>query len=55
MRGEIRFDGKPVRIADPQAARALGIGVVHQECLVFDNLSSPKTCSSMRSRRAAGS
>ena len=37
--GEIRFDGNAVRIADPQAARALGIGVVHQECLAFDNLS----------------
>jgi len=37
--GDIRFDGHAVRIADPQAARALGIGVVHQECLAFDNLS----------------
>jgi rhamnose transport system ATP-binding protein len=37
--GEVRLDGRPVRIADPQAARALGIGVVHQECQVFDNLS----------------
>ncbi|MEO8016336.1 MAG: sugar ABC transporter ATP-binding protein [Pseudomonadota bacterium] len=37
--GEILFDGKAVRIANPLAARALGIGVVHQECLVFDNLS----------------
>jgi rhamnose transport system ATP-binding protein len=37
--GEIRFDGRAARITDPQAARALGIGVVHQECLAFDNLS----------------
>ena len=37
--GEIQFDGDAVRIADPQVARALGIGVVHQECLAFDNLS----------------
>ena len=37
--GEISFDGTAVRIATPQAARALGIGVVHQECLAFDNLS----------------
>ncbi len=37
--GEIHFDGHAVTIADPQAARALGIGVVHQECLSFDNLS----------------
>ena len=37
--GEIRIDGAVVRMASPQAARALGIGVVHQECQVFDNLS----------------
>jgi rhamnose transport system ATP-binding protein len=37
--GEISFNGEAVRIANPQAARALGIGVVHQECLAFDNLS----------------
>ena len=37
--GEVRIDGKPVRITSPQAARDLGIGVVHQECQVFDNLS----------------
>jgi rhamnose transport system ATP-binding protein len=36
--GEIRLDGKAVHIANPQDARRLGIGVVHQECLVFDNL-----------------
>jgi rhamnose transport system ATP-binding protein len=36
--GEIRVGGTPVRIGDPLAARALGIGVVHQECQVFDNL-----------------
>ncbi len=37
--GEIRIDGAAVRIANPQAARKLGIGVVHQESQVFDNLS----------------
>jgi rhamnose transport system ATP-binding protein len=37
--GDIRLDGAVVRMASPQAARALGIGVVHQECQVFDNLS----------------
>jgi rhamnose transport system ATP-binding protein len=36
--GEIRLEGRVVRIADPVVARELGIGVVHQECLVFDNL-----------------
>ena len=29
----------PCASPDPLAARALGIGVVHQECLAFDNLS----------------
>ncbi|EYR78304.1 sugar ABC transporter ATP-binding protein [Shinella sp. 838] len=29
--GEIRVDGKAVRIASPAAAQALGIGLVHQE------------------------
>jgi rhamnose transport system ATP-binding protein len=37
--GRIRIDGREARITDPVAARELGIGVVHQECLVFDNLS----------------
>jgi rhamnose transport system ATP-binding protein len=36
--GDIRLDGQPVRIASPLSARALGVSVVHQECLVFDNL-----------------
>jgi rhamnose transport system ATP-binding protein len=37
--GDIRLEGNAVRIAHPNAARGLGIGVVHQECQVFDNLS----------------
>ena len=37
--GEIRVNGAAVHITNPQDARALGIGVVHQECQVFDNLS----------------
>jgi rhamnose transport system ATP-binding protein len=37
--GAIRLDGHEVRIAHPNAARGLGIGVVHQESQVFDNLS----------------
>jgi rhamnose transport system ATP-binding protein len=36
--GEILLDGKAVRVTDPVSARRLGISVVHQECLVFDNL-----------------
>src|SRR5262249_48634417 len=37
--GEILIDGRAVRIADAEHARRLGINVVHQECVVFDNLS----------------
>jgi rhamnose transport system ATP-binding protein len=37
--GQICIDGTAVRIAGPRDARTLGIGVVHQECLSFDNLS----------------
>ena len=36
--GEIQLDGHATRIGTPTAARDLGIGVVHQECLVFDHL-----------------
>jgi len=37
--GSVEVDAKAIRIPTPTAARALGIGVVHQECLVFDQLS----------------
>ena len=37
--GEIVLDGRTVRVHDPEHARQLGINVVHQECVVFDNLS----------------
>jgi rhamnose transport system ATP-binding protein len=37
--GEILVDGRAVRIPDAEHARRLGISVVHQECVVFDNLS----------------
>jgi rhamnose transport system ATP-binding protein len=36
--GAIELDGASTRIDTPVAARDLGIGVVHQECLVFDHL-----------------
>ena len=36
--GEILLDGRPIRVRDPEHARQLGINVVHQECVVFDNL-----------------
>jgi rhamnose transport system ATP-binding protein len=36
--GGIAIEGSATRIASPVAARDLGIGVVHQECQVFDRL-----------------
>jgi len=38
-KGDIRIDGHTVRISSPTAARQLGISIVHQESLLFDNLS----------------
>ncbi len=37
--GEIRLDGRVVRIGSAAEARALGISIVHQESVLFDNLS----------------
>ena len=37
--GEIRFQGKPVHIRNPQQARALGISMVFQHFSLFDTLS----------------
>ncbi|HRO12461.1 ABC transporter ATP-binding protein [Amaricoccus sp.] len=37
--GEIRFDGKPVTIPNPKAARAMGIGMVFQHFSLFEALS----------------
>ena len=36
--GTVELDEAAILIPTPTAARALGIGVVHQECLVFDQL-----------------
>ena len=36
--GEIRFDSRPVQIADPQTATALGIATVYQDLALCDNL-----------------
>src|ERR1700712_2901194 len=36
--GEILWDGRPVRLASPAAARALGIGMVFQHFSLFENL-----------------
>ena len=38
--GEIRWNGRPVRIASPAAARRLGIGMVYQHFSLFDTLSA---------------
>ncbi|MET0498382.1 MAG: sugar ABC transporter ATP-binding protein [Steroidobacteraceae bacterium] len=37
--GDIQLDGRSLRIGGVDHARELGISVVHQECMVFDNLS----------------
>ncbi len=37
--GEIRWNGQPVTIADPHAARALGIGMVFQHFSLFEAMS----------------
>ena len=37
--GEVRFDGQPVHIANPQQARALGIAMVFQHFSLFETLS----------------
>lgn len=36
--GEVLLDGKPVRLASPQAARALGIAAVYQELSLVPNM-----------------
>lgn len=36
--GELRWQGKPVQIASPSAARTLGVGMVFQHFSLFDNL-----------------
>jgi ribose transport system ATP-binding protein len=37
--GEISIDGRPVEIASPRAAQALGIGIIHQELNLMGHLS----------------
>jgi ABC-type uncharacterized transport system ATPase subunit len=36
--GELRWQGKPIRLTGPAAARALGIGMVFQHFSLFENL-----------------
>ena len=37
--GSIRLDGEPVHIGSAEAAQRLGISVIHQEAVIFDDLS----------------
>jgi simple sugar transport system ATP-binding protein len=39
-RGEIRLDGRPVRMDTPQAAIAAGIGMVHQHFMLVENFTA---------------
>lgn len=36
--GEIRIDGKPVRITDPLTSQLMGISIIYQELNVLDNM-----------------
>ncbi|MFG6486904.1 sugar ABC transporter ATP-binding protein [Roseateles sp. BYS78W] len=54
--GEILLDGRPVRFARPQDAQGAGIAAVHQETVVFDELSAAENIFIGRppTRRVAG-
>jgi rhamnose transport system ATP-binding protein len=52
--GEIRLDGSAIRIQHPEQARKLGISVVHQECVVFDNLTVAENIFISERPRVAG-
>src|SRR5258707_1240926 len=38
--GEVRWNGRPVRIASPEEARALGIAMVFQHFSLFESLTA---------------
>jgi len=52
--GEIRFDGKPVEIAEPRDAKALGIETVYQDLALADNLDIPSNVFLGRELTGAG-
>ncbi|MGL4405845.1 MAG: ATP-binding cassette domain-containing protein, partial [Notoacmeibacter sp.] len=37
--GEIRMNGAPIKLSNPHAASAAGITAIHQETVLFDDLS----------------
>src|ERR1700759_1164488 len=41
--GEIRWNGSPVKVVSPAAARQLGISMVYQHFSLFDTLSAAET------------
>jgi len=49
--GEIRFQGKPVSIASPEEAQALGIGLVHQEIALCPDVSVAENISMASTNR----
>jgi ABC-type uncharacterized transport system ATPase subunit len=52
--GAIEFDGRPVAIADPAAARALGVAMVYQHFSLFDTLTVAENIALGLDRRHAG-
>lgn len=53
--GEIFWDGRPVAIRSPQAARAMGIGMVFQHFSLFDTLTAAENVWLGLDRRSCGS
>ncbi len=53
--GEIRFEGRPVTIADPRDATALGIEFVYQDLALADNLDITQNMFLGRELRRVGS
>ncbi|ANY08344.1 sugar ABC transporter ATP-binding protein [Pseudonocardia sp. HH130630-07] len=52
--GEIRIDGRPVRIGDPRRARELGIAIIHQEFTLIPDLTVAQNVLAGREPRRAG-
>ncbi len=50
--GEIRFDGKPIEMTNPQVASSLGIETVYQDLALAPHLDRCRTCTS--AARSAG-